>query len=183
MKYSFLNKTLAIFASIVFSFSCSSDLDFKQVDEFNIQPVFTTNLAYFDLKASDFVVNGTEKSVLSYLAVIDVFNSSFFDKNLAKTDLFFKVNNTINRAYTLNLALLNNQNQILYNINIPVPAYTSGQNTVTKTVVFDAANVDILINTTKINFTLIMFSGPPLTNTSAGNIELSSSVTAYLDVK
>ena len=183
MKYSFLKKTLAIFAVIVFSFSCSSDLDFEQVDEFNIQPTFVTNLAYFNLETNQFVVNGTEKNVFSYLSVIDVFNNSFFDKNLVKTELFFKVNNTINRAYNLNLAFLNNQNQVLYNVSIPVPAYNGTENIVIKTVVFDTNNVDVLINTTKINFTLLMFPGPPLTNASTGSIELSSSVTAYLDVK
>jgi len=183
MKNSFRYKSLGIFALVLLSFSCSSDLDFEQTDEFNIQPVFTTNLAYFDLKANMFVIDGTEKNVFSYVSVIDFFNTSFFNENLVQTDLFFKVNNTINRAYNLNLAFLNDQNQVLYTINIPVPAYTGTDNIVKKTVVFNADNVAVLINTTKINFTLIMLPGPPLMESSSGSIELSSSITAYLDVK
>ncbi|WP_264563407.1 hypothetical protein [Flavobacterium sp. N3904] len=183
MGYSFFNRILGIVSVAVFCFSCTNDVDFNQVDEFNAQPVYTTNLAYFDLIASDFIVNGTEQSVFSHVAVLDLFNSSFFDENLVGADLFFKVNNTINRAYVLNMTFFDNQNQPLYNVNLSVPSYTGTDDTVTKTVVFDTTNLDVLKNSTKINFVLIMLPGPPLTANSTGHIKLSSSVTAYLDIK
>ncbi|MBW4361299.1 hypothetical protein [Flavobacterium taihuense] len=183
MKFTFFKKNILIATLGCCLFSCSSDLDFEQVNDFNSQPVFTTNLAYFEVKALDFVVNGTEQPLFSYVSNVDFLNTSFVEENLVKTELYFRIKNTIARAYFYNVTFLDQNNIPIYTITMNVPAYNGTEVLVEKTETFTAANVDILKRTTKMVFSIAMLSGPPLTADSLGRIELSSSITAYFDVK
>lgn len=184
MGHTFLNRIIGIVTVTLLSFSCSSDLDFNQVNELNAKPVFTTNLAYLDLKASQFVVNGVEQSVFSYVANVNVLNNTFVENDLVKAEFFFKVNNTIDRAYIYTITLLDVNGSVIYPpITINVPAYKGIKVPVTKTVIFDGFTIDVLKNTTQIIFSVVMLPGTPLTPTSSGSVELSSSVNVYFDVK
>jgi hypothetical protein len=188
MRHSFFSKIFGILALMLLSFSCSSDLDFNQVDELNIKPVFTTNLAYLDLKASQFVVNGVEIPILSYPANVDFLNKTIIRDDLIKAELFFKIKNTINKAYIYNITFLDKNNNITYPpIIMNIPASKGGEvvEPEPQTVIFDSSSIDALKNTTKMVFSIVMVpgSGPPLTATSPGNIILSSSLTAYFDIK
>jgi hypothetical protein len=183
MMYSYLIKIIGVVVVVFSAFSCSSDLDFNQVNDFNIQPAFTTNLAYFNPKASDFIIIGSEQSSFSFLSNVDIFNSSFVENDLVRTDLYFKINNTINRSYIYNITFLNASNVALNSIDISIPAYNGTVVIVEKTFVFEGLNIDIIKNTESILFSVKMLAGPPLTVDSAGQLESSSSITAYFDVK
>ena len=98
MKLRAFNRVLGILILIVFSFSCASDLDYNQVNDLKLEPVFVANLAYFDVPANQFVTNGVEQSVIIDTPTVDVFNDDFFKENLKRADLFFEINNTINRG-------------------------------------------------------------------------------------
>jgi hypothetical protein len=103
-----------------------------------------------------------------------VFQESFFDTSLTKVDFFFEFNNTVNRAYKINLILLDANNSPLYTIPFDVPANTSD---ITKTVTFQNGQIDILKNTSKLAFVLTMLPGPGLTESSLGSLKLRSSAT------
>jgi hypothetical protein len=45
------NKILGFVLVILFSFSCSSNLDFNQINDFKSEPVYIANLTYFDILA------------------------------------------------------------------------------------------------------------------------------------
>lgn len=183
MKYRFCNRIILLTLLVLCSFSCSSDLDYDQVNDFNIQPVFTTNLAYLEMKAPDFVENGIEVPAFSYLTNTEFLNNTFVEQDLVKAELYFRVKNTINRAYRFNVAFLNAANAPIYSITMNVPAYSGTETLTEKTETFTAANIDVLKKTTKLAFTVVMLAGPPLTESSPGRVELSSSVTAYFDVE
>ncbi|HEU4788795.1 MAG TPA: hypothetical protein VFS71_03850 [Flavobacterium sp.] len=183
MKHRFCNRIIIIITLVLCTFSCSSDLDFNQVNDFNTQPVFTTNLAYFEVKAPSFIINGTEQPFFSYVSNVDFLNTSFVEEDLVKTELYFRIKNTIARAYVYNVILLDKNNTPIHTITMDVPTYNGTEVLVEKTETFTAANVDILKRTTKMVFSILMRSGPPLTADSPGRIELSSSITAYFDVK
>jgi hypothetical protein len=182
MKYSFFKRIIGILL-LVLSFSCSSDLDFEQTDQFNVKPVFTTNLVYFPLEANQFVINGVEQSAFSYIANVDFFDKGIIRDDLVRTDLYFRVKNTINRAYTYNITFQDANNTPIHVVNMDIPAYNGTEIVVEKTEIFDSSNIDILKNTKSITFSILMLPGPPLTATSPGRVELSSSITAYFDVK
>jgi hypothetical protein len=184
MKQIFHNKILLIAALVLCSFSCSSDLDFGQADDFSAQPVFTTNLAYLEAKAPEFELGGGGQYVYSYVANVDFLSTSFVEDDLIKAELYFRIKNTIARAYIYDIVFLDVNNAPIKNIKIDVPASVNGAEVlVDPTIIFDASNIDILKKTTKMVFSITMLAGPPLTATSPGRIELSSSITAYFDVK
>lgn len=183
MKFTFFKKNILITTLACCIFSCSSDLDFEQVNDFNMQPVFIGNLAYINRDASGFISNGTETPILSYTSDVDVFGKSFVKENLVKTELHFRIKNTINRSYAFNVTFLNKNGVPIYNIKMDVPAYNGSEVIVEKTETFTATNLSILENTTRMVFSVRMFAGPPITVATSGRVEFSSGITAYFDVR
>jgi hypothetical protein len=178
-----MNKFFWIFFLSIFSLSCSSDIDFNQVNDLKLEPIVVSNLATFDVKASQFVVGGVEKTLSGDLMNFDVFKQKFFDNNLNRADFFFEFNNTINRGFKVNLFLLDANNNPLYNVPFDVPAYAGAQNLVTKTEIFQNAKLGILKSTSKIAFVVTLMPGPPLSSSSLGSLKLRSSATLYFVVQ
>lgn len=168
---------------ILISFSCASDLDYDQVYNVKLEPVIVSNLAYFDVPANQFVTGGIEQPVFFDISTTNIFTEKFFTDKLRKVDLFFEVNNTINRGYTIDLAFLDNNNQQLHTTSFIVPAYSGAENKVTKTDIFENSQLELLKRTTKIAFILQMMSGPQLNENSPGSLKLRSGITAYFVVK
>jgi hypothetical protein len=184
MKQRFYNKFFLMIAFVLCSFSCTSELDFEQVNDFSAQPVFTTNLAYFEAKAPYFEVAGAGGQIYPYAAKVDFFDTSFIKDNLIQTDLFFRIKNTIERAYIFNISFLDVNDAPIYNLGpILVPQYNGTEVLVEYPETFDASKIDILKSTKKMVFSITILPGTPLTASSPGRIEMSSSLTAYFDVK
>lgn len=183
MKYLLSSRFLGILYLAIFSFSCSSDLDFNQTKNLRLEPTYVANLVYFDIPANEFVTNGIETPQFIDIATVDIFNNTFFVNDLIKTDLDFEINNTIARAYTLDVKLFNAIGFQLDNISIAVPAYYGATNIVTQKEVFQGARLTTLKNTTRIQMTLRMAAGTALTESSTGTIKMRSGVTAYFVVQ
>ena len=103
MKNTVFKKFSGLLLLVIVCFSCASDLDFNQVNFVKLEPVFVSNLASFEIPAKDFVTSGVEQNVIYAVPTVDIFNDSFFRNNLVKAGLDFEINNTINRAYTLEI--------------------------------------------------------------------------------
>ena len=174
-----MNKFIGTFFLSVFFFSCSSDLDFDQVNDLKLEPVVVANLASFDIPANQFVIGGVEQPLVGDVMNFKVFNNVDFINNISRTDLYFEYNNTINRGFSINLYLLDANNVKLYTIPFTVPAYAPGQSPVTKTEVFENAQLDILKQTQKIAFVIALMPGIPLTDSSLGSLKMRSSATIY----
>ncbi|HQE33490.1 MAG TPA: hypothetical protein PLZ71_01830 [Flavobacterium alvei] len=174
-----MNKFLRITFLSVFFLSCSSDLDFEQVNDLKLEPIAVANLAAFDIKANQFVVGGVEQSLVGDVMDFDVFSDVDFSKNLSRVDLFFEFNNTINRAYNVNFYLLDDNNSKLYTIPFFVPANSGSPIVISKTEIFENTKLDILIKTKKVAFVITMLPGTPLTDASVGNLKMRSSATIY----
>ena len=175
-----MKNILAIISLSILSLSCSSDLDFNQVYDVKLEPVVVANLASFDFPANQFVSGGLEQTVSGDLLDFNIFKDSYFNKSLVRTDFFFEFNNTINRAYKINLYFIDANNATIYTIPFDVPAYSGVQNLVTKTEIFENAKLDLLKTTTKIAFVITMLPGPGLDENSLGSLKLRSSATVYL---
>jgi hypothetical protein len=174
-----MTKFLKIFTLSVFFISCSSDLDFNQVNDLKLEPVVVSNLASFDVQANQFLVGGAEQPVSGDLMSFDVFKQPFLDQNLNRADFYFEINNTINRGFKINLILLDANNNPLYTIPFDIPAYTGAPNQITPTEIFQNTKLDLLKNTSKIAFVVNLLPGPPLTSSSVGSLKLRSSGTLY----
>ena len=174
-----MNKFLGIFILSIFFLSCSSDLDFDQVYDLKLEPVVVANLATFDIPANEFVIGGNEQNVTGDVMNFDIFRDTYFKDSLRRADFFFEINNTINRAYRINLYFLDANNTPLYTIPFDVPAYTGVQNLVTKTEIFQNTKLDQFKKTMKIAFVITMLPGPALSENSLGSLKLRSSATVY----
>ena len=114
----------------------------------------------------------------------DVFKEKYFNDHLVKAEFNFEMENTINRAFTLNVLLLNDNNQILQTITLAVPAYSGGTNVIKyPTEVFENQRLDLLKQTRKLGFVVVMAPGPPLNGNSTGSLKLRSSATAYMVIQ
>jgi hypothetical protein len=183
MKQYFFSRILGMAFLATVSISCTSNLDFNQVNNVTAQPIVVANLASFEVPANEFVTNGVELTVSGDLQNFDVFRDTFFKNSLIKTEFLFEINNSINRAYSIDLELLDANSLPLYPIHIDVPANTVAGSPITKTEIFENINLDLLKRTSKIGFTITMLPGAVLTESSVGSLKLRSSATVYLDIK
>ena len=183
MKLRMLYKVLGIAVLLLFSFSCASDLDFDQVNDLKLEPVVVANLAYFNVEAKDFVSSGSEQPIFIEQTTTDIFNDSFFRRRIKKVELLFELENTINRAYAVDILFLDSNDQVIDNVNLSTPASSGLAIKRSITEVFEGADLDILKKTTKIIFSLRMLPGTPLTSSSTGSLKFRSAVTAYIVVE
>jgi hypothetical protein len=161
--------------------SCSSDLDFDQVNDVKLKPVLVANLANFDVKSSQFFISGSEQNLIVAASDFDMFRDSYFRDSLKKAELVFEINNTINRAYTIDLIMLNQNDFVVHTIPLDVPAYTSTNIVKIKTEVFENAMLEVLKSTTKIIFSIKMQPPGPVIN--GGSLKLRSGATVYLELE
>jgi hypothetical protein len=163
--------------------SCSSDLDFDQVNDVKLKPVLVTNLTNFDVKSSQFFISGSEQNLIVPASDFDMFRDSYFRDSLKKVELVFEINNTINRAYTIDLIMLNQNDDVVYTIPLDVLEYTGTNNVKVKTEVFENAKLDVFKSTAKIIFSISsirMSSGPAI---NGGSLKLRSGATVYLELE
>jgi len=188
MKKTFNKRLLGIFTLLLFSFSCTSNLDFNQVNTLKSTPVFVANFATFDAPASQFinVVTGNEIPLAGVKSNFDVFRDAYFNQSLTEADFAFEFTNTINKAYMVNLYFFDAAGATIFIISSTIPAGTTAVPKVVKqTQVFQNTRLDQLKTAKQIGFTvaIVPSSGPALTSTSTGNLKLRSSATVYLTLQ
>jgi hypothetical protein len=183
MKAYNISRLFGIIILTLLSFSCSSDLDFNQVNDLKLEPVFIANLSYFDVPANDFVDNGVEQYVSYDVQNFNYFREKFFRDNLKRADFDFEITNTINRSYSLDLNFLNQNDQTVYTIPFDIPASTGTPVIIKKIEIFENATLDLLKTTKRMEFVIIMARGPVLSENSPGSLKLRSSATVYLLVE
>ncbi|WP_233621936.1 hypothetical protein [Flavobacterium agrisoli] len=163
--------------------SCSSELDFDQANDLKLTPVFVANLTYFNIPVSAFIENNIDGGVAIDVEDFSPFRDAFFRKNLKKTVLNFEVENSISRAFSVDLLLLNENNIPIDTIRLSVAASNGTTVTVNQTVVFEGERLEALQQMAQVGFIVKMAAGSPLTTDSVGSIQLRSSATIYLEIE
>lgn len=182
MKSHFISHIAKVLILAPLFFSCSSDLDFDQVDDLVLKPVVVANLAHFDVPANQLLDDG-RNNIMFDTRDFDVFKDKFFTEHLKRADFDFEIENNIDRSFVVRLNLTNANDEILETISFSVPAYTGSSNVIKyRTEVFENQRLDLLKQTVKIRFDLIIFAGPPLNEDSVGNIKLRSGATVYMEI-
>lgn len=183
MKSSGISKITGLLVLMFLSFSCSSDLDFDQIDDLKLEPVFVANLTYFNIPANDFVDNGNEQSISFDAQDFNPFRNSLMREDLMKAEFNFEITNTINRAYKIDLLLIDFQNNTIETLSFNAPAYSGSSNVLNFKEVFENQRLANLKRTAKIGFAITMSAGPPLTESSLGNLKLRSDATLYFVIE
>jgi hypothetical protein len=173
-----MKKILAIIILVTLSLSCSSDLDFNQVNDLKREPILVTNLGAFDAPAALFTTGITQSAVTTDFPIINIFEDLYFKESLVKVEFFFEFNNTINRAFEIELIFLDGGGTEIDSIPFDVPSYSGVPNLVRKTETFEGADFELLKTATQITFVVKML-GSPLPIGSPGSLKLRSSATIY----
>ena len=183
MKINFSNRIFRILIAALLFFSCASDLDFDQTKDLKLEPVIVANFAYFDLPVSDFGYGG-DGEIAFDAKEFEVFKEQFLRENLVRADIDFEIENTISRAFIVDLQLLDTNSQILETLRFSIPANSGSANVVKyPTEVFQNQRLDLLKQTVQIGFVVRMLPGTPLDQNSIGNIKLRSGGTVYFEIK
>ncbi|SHH22270.1 hypothetical protein [Flavobacterium defluvii] len=174
--------SILLFSSVLF-LSCSSDLDFDQINDFKIEPVFVANLAYFNVSADQIEDNGAGQQIPPDVEEFDVFKKKFFTDHLVKAELNFEIENTVNRAFEIELILIDVNNQPLETISLNVPKYTGGSNIIKYPAeVFEGERLNLLKRTMKIGFVVRTVTGSG-SDALTGNLKFKSGATAYMRIE
>lgn len=183
MKLNCINSIVRVFAVTILFLSCSSDLDFDQVHDLKLEPVYVANLAYFDIPANELIADGGTQIAYDS-SNFDVFKKQFLRDYLTKAAFDVEIENNIERGFVINILLLNSKNEILTTSSYAVPAYKGTPNSIKyPTEVFENQRLELLKQTEKIGFVVLMSSGVPLDENSLGNIKLRSSATTYFEIE
>jgi hypothetical protein len=183
MKSSGISKITGLLVLMFLSFSCSSDLDFDQIGDLKLEPVVVANLTYFNIPANDFIDNGNEQSISFDAQDFNPFRNSLMREDLMKAEFNFEITNTINRAYKIDLLLIDAQNNTIETLSFNAPAYSGSSNVLNFKEVFENQRLANLKRTAKIGFAITMSAGPPLTESSLGNLKLRSDATLYFVIE
>jgi hypothetical protein len=183
MKANFIKRITKILLLSTLFFSCSSDLDFDQTKDLKLEPVFVANLAYFNVPATQLINDGS-LAVYPDITEFDAFKDKYFTDHLVKTELDFEIENTIVRAFRIDLILIDANNQVLETDSYNVSAYSGTSNIIKfPTEVFEGQRLNLLKRTTKLGFLVTMAPGPPLDQNSVGNLKFRSGATVYMQIE
>lgn len=177
-----IRRFLVFLIVILSSISCSSELDFDQTDQLKLEPVLVGNLTYFEVKASDFVDNGSGQ-ILVDVQNFTPFKDAFLRDNLRRIELYFEIENKIPRAFSINMVLLDNNKMPVYEIPILVPASNGTTIKVTATDFFEGQKLESVQQMMQVGFIVQMQPGTPLDANSIGALKLRSSATLYMEIK
>ncbi len=103
--------------------SCSDTLDFNQLKDLKLNPIYDVSLIYFTVKQSDFLVNGIELTTVSDITRFTTFENKFFRNNLLKAAINFEIENRFNRKFTIDFDFLDANNKVVYSFSqLLIPA-------------------------------------------------------------
>ncbi|WP_445955858.1 hypothetical protein [Yeosuana sp.] len=163
--------------------SCTKAVDFNQVNDFKITPVFESSLVYLNEPASRFLVKGNEINIVKDSVNIDFFNNQFNADHLVKAEFLFETTNSINRAFQVQVDMFDINNQLQHAFTFTTDASPSNSDVKNEHIeVFEGNALTALLNSSKFVFTLYILPGVPIDNTTVGSIILRSKAAFYLSI-
>lgn len=97
--------------------SCVKNLDFNQIKDFTTKQVVIGSIVYFTLDQNNFydAVNSAEITTpINDDTRFNSLNNDFVRKNLERMEILFEVNNGFNREFTVNVAFLDENDNVTH---------------------------------------------------------------------
>ncbi len=184
---------LLFFAAILITFSCVKELDFEQLDEVVLTPVFEADFIYSEFDVEDFIPQGTPPNteftvpseILRDTINYDLVGTDFAIDNLDRVELTIEIRNTIERSFTLQFQFLTDSEQPIGQLySIPVQA-GSGEGTEPvvsfsdpNPIILDNATLNQLVSAQKIATEIIV---PTLNSDLRGVLYIRSKASYYVN--
>lgn len=172
-----------LFCFLLLLSSCVKNLDFNQVDQLELTPVYEFSPLFATFKEKDFVDEDTGAELISISdeGDITIFEESYFRDNVQQVIINYELDNKISRGFELNFDFLDNQRNVVFNENTGfVPANTSGFK---KAFTINVNSNSPILNTKKLRFRFSIGNGLPLDPTSEKELKLKTAITIKLKIK
>lgn len=153
--------TVILFCAI--ASSCSSDLDFDQINDFSAEPEIAANLAYFELAIPSSIPSLPPFTPTPVNAKFDILRDASVNKRLIGATLFFEVENINVKHYGVIVEFKDDADQILERITIDQNDNFDGVNKLSKEVTYLKSDLDFLKLATSIDFTASIDPATPPT--------------------
>jgi len=151
------NKAPLILVVLWLMTSCVKHVDFDQVDDFSLKPVFQTSLVYFTLNQINFfdVVNSVELvTPINDVSGFTILQNSFVKDNLIKAELEFNLENQFDRGFTVSIEFLDNNNNITHKFSQFVIAANDNNYKKVETILI--ANNQEFLSSTKVKVSIVL---------------------------
>lgn len=175
-------KKVFIVINLLLIFSCSDSLDFNQLDDYVLKPVFTSALTYFTVLPFQFFdSNGVQQNSREDITEFDLFQNETITDNVVKMVFNAEFKNEFDRDVRIEIEFLTDSNISVYAFtpvfvesgDLNPPPYESE-------IVF-ADNLDIY-NATKVRIRASLDNtGVPMNPFDTSEFELKSSITLYVE--
>lgn len=160
--------------------SCLKDVDFDQVNEFEMSPVVESSLVYSEIPVP--VVDNIPFSlVLSDTTRIELFSGSFSVDNLEKAELYFETLSTVSQPLSVEIQLLDDYYTVLEELSMSLPPSNGSEESSGAELIYTEENIEMLTNVTQIIFYITI---PYLENSNEeAYVKLKSKGTFYLHIE
>lgn len=163
---------------------CSEPVDFEQTDDLSLVPVIESSLFFYEGTAGNFFLGGAGTiSTPPETIELGIFKDDFVQENLVKAEFVFESTNSINRAYSLEVNFLNDNNVLLHSLTINTPASPDREKLLIEYIeTFEGITLERLKQSTKVVSVLTMLAGEAISQNSPGEISLKSKGVFYLEL-
>ncbi|UGU17114.1 hypothetical protein LS482_04400 [Sinomicrobium kalidii] len=132
--------------------SCVKDVDFDQVNEFEMSPVVESSLVYSTLPVPVWDSIPFTLTV-SDTARIELFSNSFSVDNLQRAELYFETLSTVSQSLSVEMHLLDDNYTVLDELSFSLPAASEGEEEqASAELVYDEDRVNMLTDVTRVIF-------------------------------
>ncbi|WP_298765631.1 hypothetical protein [uncultured Polaribacter sp.] len=178
----FIQKYYCFLFVFLFSF-CSQTLDFEQTEGYTIAPVFNSSIAFFSIDASGFSMptgGTTPVFEIEEIAEFKLFQNQLIKNNLVRIDFDFEIENNFNRDFTIQISLLDEGENVIYNLedlNI-----NANNTSFTQTEIIDVTQNIEVKNFTKVLLNIrLNDTVTPINNSDLSVLNFKSGATIYLE--
>lgn len=176
------NSLKYIFFLLLIQTSCVKDVDFDQVSEFTLTPVFRSAFTYFTATPAKFYDStGTiQQDTITDTGTIDFFQDQLIEESLVQLDFLVEASNQFNRDITISIRFLNPSNVPLYSLT-PL-LISSGELSFNNTEVINLTLNPQVFETTKIEITAaVEDTGSPLDPNDTSEFNFQSELVFYVE--
>lgn len=179
MKKNIIINMLLCFVLI---FGCSEAVDFDQIEDYTLKPSYALSLTYFTISPNNFVPfpGAPPITEISEKSDVKIFETSFIRQNLVQLDFDFEITNRFNRDFTVEISLLDENDNLIYQLN--------DLNVAANNLEFKQTEIlNIESNPTVINFTRVEVKlslddkTTPIIASDVGEIIFNSAATIHLE--
>lgn len=161
------------------------DSDLGTENTFESSSVLTSNLMSSSLDASSFLEEFTnqERTIRIDTTYLEWTSSSFLTDQWSKTNLTFKIKNSIEREFNIDVEFMNDLDEVKFSFQIPVSSGTKQKPiTVETNVVIEIPELATFKEATKLVYKIALLPDDlQLIPESEGTLELQSDAAYFLD--